>query len=196
MGEFNIMQFLSKIPDILHQNEIPEDVLDNYRTVISSIVETRKRISNPVSLREGRPLKPATIAAFRSSEKELLQEAKRYRRLIKLMVKYNLLPTNKLISGTDRSQFIFTLVSMIMFPFLGEIVHHANAVSYQHPFLMMSQQEHIRKKVEYSQLIESLEKAARELRKKRPYYIKKQPQTSNVTKNIKTPVYSLSDYRQ
>ena len=196
MCEFNLMRFLSKIPNILHQNEIPEDVLDNYRTVIRSIVETRKRISNPVSLREGRPLKPATIAAFRSSEKELLQEAKRYRRLIKLMVKYNLLPTNKLISGTDRSQFIFTLVSMIMFPFIGEIVHHANAVSYRHPFLMMSEQEQTKKKVAYSQLIQSLEKAARELRKKRPFYTKEQPQTSIMTKNIKTPVYSLIDYRQ
>ena len=79
-----------------------------------------------MSLRGGGPLSLATIRNLEREEKSLIREVTAYQKFIKKLVKYNLLPTSKLISGEDGRQFVFSLGTMIEFPELGKAVCYAN----------------------------------------------------------------------
>jgi hypothetical protein len=104
----------------------PEGVMKNYHETIQRLAKVRERLKNPVKRNGDGPLRPATIRLFKNEEKELSQRAADYRQLIKCLVKYNLLPTNKLISGENRMQFVFTLGTMLELPELGRAVYYAN----------------------------------------------------------------------
>lgn len=104
----------------------PEGVMKSYQRTVKMLDETRERIKNPVSRRGGRPLSPATIRSLEREEKVLSRQVTGYRKLIKQLVKYNMLPTSKLISGEDRRQFVFSLGTMIELPELGKAAFYAN----------------------------------------------------------------------
>jgi hypothetical protein len=104
----------------------PEGAMKNYQETIRRLAKVRERLKNPVKRNGDGPLRPATIRLFKNEEKSLIQAADNYRGLIKCLVKYNLLPTNKLISGENRMQFVFTLGTMLELPELGKVVYYAN----------------------------------------------------------------------
>lgn len=104
----------------------PEGVMKNYHRARKRSEQIRERLKNPVSLKGGGPLQPATIRQLENEEKHLIQEVYCYRKLIKCLVKYNLLPTSKLISGENRMQFVFSLWTMLELPELGRAVYYAN----------------------------------------------------------------------
>lgn len=104
----------------------PEGVMENYHSTMNRLENVRERLRNPVSLKGGGPLKPATIRLLEKEKKDRIREVYHYRKLIKCLVKYNLLPTNKLISGKDRKQFVFSLWTMLELPELGKAVYYAN----------------------------------------------------------------------
>lgn len=106
-------------------NEAPESVLPAYRDKIRKLAYIRRRIKNPV-MKNGGTLKPATIRGLECDERYQSKTAKAHRELIKRMVKYNLLPTSKLISGKQKTRFVFSLNAMVMFPFLSKVVYFAN----------------------------------------------------------------------
>ncbi|MGV8059805.1 MAG: hypothetical protein AB2L12_17565 [Smithellaceae bacterium] len=104
----------------------PEGAIANYHLTKKSLENVRNRLKNPVNLNGGGPLKPATIHQMEREEKSLIQQVDHYQKFIKKLVKYNLLPTNKLISGEDRKQFVFSLWTMLELPELGKAVYYAN----------------------------------------------------------------------
>jgi len=107
-------------------SQTPEDIMETYHRMNKRLATVRERLKNPVSLKGGGPLQPASIRQIEREEKELIQSADEYRKLIEKLVKYNLLPTSKLISGADRKQFIFSLQTMIELPEFGKAVYYAN----------------------------------------------------------------------
>jgi hypothetical protein len=104
----------------------PEGVMENYHLINKRLTNLRKRLKNPVNLKGGGPLQPSSIRQFEMQEKKLIQDVYNFRKLIKCLVKYNLLPTNKLISGENGSQFVFSLWTMLELPELGKAVYYAN----------------------------------------------------------------------
>jgi hypothetical protein len=106
--------------------QTPEGVMKSYHDTNKSLTTVRERLKNPVNLKVGGPLRPSSICQLEREEKELVRTADVYRKLIKRLVKYNLLPTSKLISGANRKEFVFSLQTMIELPELGKAVHYAN----------------------------------------------------------------------
>jgi hypothetical protein len=104
----------------------PEGIMESYHDVNKRLATVRERIKNPISLRGGKPLSPSHIRQLEKEEEELIQLADKYRKLIKRLVKYNLLPTSKLISGADRRKFVFSLQTMLELPEFGKAVYYAN----------------------------------------------------------------------
>jgi len=104
----------------------PEGAVKNYSHAKERLGDIRSRLKNPVSRNGGGPLKQTTILQMEREEKSLIREIDHYRKFIKKLVKYNLLPTNKLISGKDGAQFIFSLWTMLELPELGKVVYYAN----------------------------------------------------------------------
>ena len=104
----------------------PEGVMKNYHRTLAKLTKIRERIKNPVSRRGGGQLSPATIRSLEREEKVYNREVAAYQKLIKKLVKHNLLPTSKLISGDDRRQFVFSLGVMLELPELGKAVYYAN----------------------------------------------------------------------
>ncbi len=104
----------------------PEKVMETYHHTNKRLANVRERLKNPVSLKGGGPLQPSTIRQLENEEKNLIKEVYNYRKFIKCLVKYNLLPTSKLISGKDRKQFVFSLWTMLELPELGKAIYYAN----------------------------------------------------------------------
>lgn len=106
---------------------MPEDVPQNYHDAVKQLIRVRKKLKNPISsVGYPRPLMPATIRGYKSDEQELLDRIGNYKKLIKQMLKYNILPLSKIIPDKDKLKFIFTLGAMVEFPFLGKVVSSAN----------------------------------------------------------------------
>ena len=107
--------------------QTPEGVMESYHDTNKCLRTVRERLKNPVKRKGGDgPLLPSSIRQLEREEKKLNESADAYRKLIKRLVKYNLLPTSKLISGTDRRQFVFSLQTMIELPEFGKAVYYAN----------------------------------------------------------------------
>jgi len=104
----------------------PEGVVESLRWINKRLKTVRERLKNPINLKDGGQLKPSSILQLKNQEKELTQQRDAYRKLIKQLVKFNLLPTSKLISGADRKNFIFSLQTMIELPEFGQAVYYAN----------------------------------------------------------------------
>lgn len=145
---------------------IPEQVPGLYHEIIVDLIKIRKRLKNPVSVQgHRRPLMPATIKHFQSEEQRLLAEKEDYKKAIKEMIKYNVLPVNGLIPEKDGRRFIFHLGTMIELPFLSEIVHSANRI-------VNNGIEDRDKNVRL--LISTLKDTIKKVEEKRAYYIKSQ----------------------
>ena len=178
--------------NIFWGNDMPEDVPIGYHSTKKDLVEVRKRLKNPVYLRGGgRPLPLSNIRQLESQERSLLKTAEQYRTLIKYMIKYNLLPLNKQISGKESSKFIFTLGSMIEFPFFDKVVYYANELTKLH----FSRAERQEVESNFLLLIQSLETAIRELKERKLVYRQSRPKKPSKSKNSNGNVYSLADYR-
>lgn len=106
--------------------QTPEGIMESYHGTNKRLMEVRERLTNPINLKRGGPLQPSSIRQFERQEKELIQRAGAYRKLIKRLVKYNLLPTSKLIAGKHRAHFVFSLATMIELPEFGRAVYYAN----------------------------------------------------------------------
>jgi len=104
----------------------PEGVVESCRGINRRLRRVRDRLKNPVNLKGGGQLKQSSILQLKNQEKDLTQQADAYRKLIKQLVKYNLLPTSKLILGADRKNFIFSVQTMIELPEFGKAVYYAN----------------------------------------------------------------------
>jgi len=118
--------FVKEISNGYDWPHTPESVMEHYHDITKRLETVRKRLKNPVSLKGGGSLKPATIHQIERDEKELTTRVYYYRKFIKQLVKYNLLPTSKLISGEDRKQFVFSLWTMLELPELGRAIYYAN----------------------------------------------------------------------
>lgn len=150
----------------------PEGILDAYKTTKSNLKRVRLRLKNPVNLNGGSPLKPSTIRQMETEEANLVKQVDHYRKFIKKLFQYNLLPTNKLISGKDRSQFVFSLWTMLELPEFGKAVYYANRLicdrgrtlptneDYRqwlsHPGLMPRKKEEQSRENMYDALVDSL----------------------------------------
>lgn len=158
----------------INNMDAPEDILFGYRDIIKSLVEVRRRLKNPVSLRDERPLKPQYIKVLQREEEKLSKKAKRHRKLIKVLIRYNLLPPSKLIPGEERCQFVFSLRSMVMFPLLGEVVSCVNNFSKEPGILGGGTEGALEKKEDqFNLLIYSIEKAIQVLEQAKLLYIRK-----------------------
>jgi hypothetical protein len=191
----------------------PEKVLDNYRDIIRELVVTRKRLKNPVSLKGGAPLKPDSVRQLESKKRCLLGRAKGYRRFIKQLVKYNLLPTSKYISGKSRMQFVFSLWTMLEIPELGKITRYANRLinaRYRYypstekdyykwlsePGRMQLAKEECCRETMYDVLINSLEEAIQSIKKKRERFVfSGYPYPYKPEKKYTGKVINISDYQ-
>ncbi|MFA5323437.1 MAG: hypothetical protein WC373_12260 [Smithella sp.] len=107
-------------------SQTPEGIMQSYHDTRKKLAIIRERIKNPVNLKGGGILRPSSIKQLCNKERDLVKTEKDYRDLIKKLVKFNLLPTSKLISGSDRRQFVFSLQTMIELPELGQAVYYAN----------------------------------------------------------------------
>ncbi|MEI7636151.1 MAG: hypothetical protein WCJ37_02515 [Syntrophus sp. (in: bacteria)] len=106
-----------------------ESVMKHYHYANKRLTNLTKRLDNPVSLKGGGPLKPTTIRQLKKEKEKLIQDVAFWKKFIKILVKKNLLPTNKLISGEDRMQFAFSLWTMLELPELGKAVYYANRLT-------------------------------------------------------------------
>lgn len=107
-------------------SQTPEGVVEYCREANKRLKTVRERLKNPINLKDGGQLKQSSVLQLKNQEKDLTQQAEAYRKLIKELVKHNLLPTSKLISGADRKNFIFSLQTMIELPEFGKAVYYAN----------------------------------------------------------------------
>jgi len=106
----------------------PEGILSDYRSTVSDLRAIRNQLKNPIGRRSGTPLKPSTIKQLEGLQRRLIEDREAYKGLIKCLVKYNLLPVNKLISGENRNQFVFSLRTMLELPEFGRAVYYANCL--------------------------------------------------------------------
>jgi len=145
---------------------IPEEVPSLYHSIIVNLIKIRKRLKNPVSTQGHlRPLMPATIKHLQSEEQQLLAKKEDYKKAIKEMIKYNVLPVSGLVPEKDGRRFIFHLGTMIELPFLSEIVRSANRI-------VNNGIEDRDKNVRL--LISTLKDTIRKVEEKKAYYVKSQ----------------------
>lgn len=165
--------------------QTPEGIMKNYHSTIKRLANVRERLKTPVSLKGGGPLRAATVRQFANEEKDLIERIAAYRKLIKCLVKYNLLPTSNLISGEKRTQFVFTLWTMLELPELGKAVYHANRLmasqndkyipSTNEDYEKMAQRscrtEDRSRESRYDALMDSLNEVMQHLKKERQRYL-------------------------
>jgi len=145
---------------------IPEQVPGLYHDIIVRLIKVRKRLKNPVSTQgHPRPLMPATIKQLQSQEQQLIAEKEEYKKAIKEMVKYNVLPVSGLVPEKDGRKFIFHLGTMIELPFLSDVVHSANRIVNNG---IDDRDKNVRL------LISTLKDTIKKVEEKRAYYIKSQ----------------------
>lgn len=107
----------------------PGAVVGWYHGTKKELAQLEEKLKNPVKPKTGERLSPAYIKQLEIKRKGLIETEHAYRKLIKHMVKFNLLPTSKLISGEDRQQFVFTLLTMLALPELGKVTYWANRLT-------------------------------------------------------------------
>ena len=108
-----------------------EGIMESYHHTRKRLVKLEGRFKKtPISTKGGkRPLQPATIRQLEKERESLIQSVASYQKFIKVLVKKNMLPASKLISGEDRKQFIFSLWTMLELPELGKVVFYANRLT-------------------------------------------------------------------
>lgn len=107
----------------------PGAVVRWYHETKKELANLEKKLKNPIKRKTGERLKPSTIKQLEHRRRDLISQERSYKRLIKQLVKFNLLPTSKLISGEDRQQFVFTLITMLTLPELGKVTYWANRLT-------------------------------------------------------------------
>lgn len=164
-----------------YRDMLPEDVPKYYHDIIKELIQIRKKLKNPVSSQGyPRPLMPATIRNYQSREQELLDKKEEWKRAIKEMLKYNVLPLNSLVPGKDGLGFIFHLGVMIELPFLSEIVSSANK-------LVESSLEERDKNC--CLLVSTLKNVTKKVEERKAFYIKVQAKSSRDKKCKTCPYY-------
>lgn len=100
------IDFVDVFIDVAEKEMKPKDFYELHREIVSEIVKLKKRLKNPVNLKNGNPLSQSTIQYFKNELTKHWQEINQFKIVRKWLIACGRLKANRKLEMSPEEDFI------------------------------------------------------------------------------------------